>query len=139
MEKFNYEIGGLKFEQTELTWANDKKLVSLYNKVHSAAFKKEELRLKDLQPLLIKYNLLNRFFAIILNPKITFKYIALLKFVPYWFGIISLEQATNTQIAEIFDNFFLLNQKFAMKLKELGNALGLIATEAAKIPENQKQ
>jgi len=139
MERFDYEIGGIKYEQTELTWKKDKKLIALYNRVHSAAFKKEELRLKDLQPLLVKYNLLNRFFGIILRPKITFKYILLLKFIPYWMGIINLEDATNTQIAKIFEDFFLLNQKFGIKLKELGNALGLIASEAAKMPENQKQ
>jgi len=138
MEKMNYEIAGVKYEQTELTWQKDKKLIQLYNQIQSTAFKNEELRLKDLQPLLLKYNLLNRFFAIILKPKFGFKYLFSGKWISRLTGSLNLDHATNSQIGQIFQDFFLLNQQFATKLKELGTALGLIATEAGKMAQKAK-
>ena len=134
METFEYKIGGIEFLQSELTWKNDKKLVRLYGKVQSAAFKNEELKLKDLQPMLAKYKLLPRFFAIILQPKLSIRYIISFKWIPYLLGKVNLDQFTNSEISQIFKDFFLLNQKFAMQLGELANALGLIASEA----ENKK-
>ena len=138
MEKFNYKIGGISYLQTELTWKNDKKLIALYGRVHSVAFKQEELRLKDLQPLLAKYNLLNHFFGIILRPQLSFRYIVSFKWASYRLGKISLDHATNSEIGQIFQDFFLLNRAFGTKLKEWANALGLIATEAEKMKVNKK-
>lgn len=140
MEKFDYKIGGIVFEQTELTWKQDKQLVQLYNKVSSAAFKNEELKLKDLQPLLVRYNLLNHFFGIILRPRFSVRFLISFKWFKYYiFKQLNLDNATNSKIGQIFEDFFLLNQAFGNKLKELGKALGLIATEAGKMQANTKQ
>lgn len=133
MESLEYKIGGIRYIQGELTWANDKRLVELYQKVQSGALQNEELKLKDIKNLLVKYNMLDRFLAIILTPKIGIKYLFSMKWIQYHFyKRISLDAATNTQLAQIFDDFFLLNRTFATKLKELGKVLGLIVTEVEK-------
>lgn len=140
METIVYKIGGIEYEQSELTWKQDKRLVGLYNKIQSAGGQNEELRLKDVQILLAKYNLINRFFGIILRPRISFKYVISFKWIEYYlFKTITLESATNSQIGQIFRDFFLLNQAFAMQLKDWANTLGLIASETAKQKPNAGQ
>lgn len=133
MEKEEYKISGLTYYQTELTWKKDKQLIKLYNAVRKAASKTEELILSDLQPLLAKHNLLNKFFGIILRPKFTFRFVFSTRIFKYYIGgVINIDHATNTQIGKIFGDFFLLNKTYATKLNELMKALGLIATEAQK-------
>ena len=140
MENIEYKIGHIIYIQGELTWAQDKALIGIYNSVSNKAFKNEELKLKELQGLLMKYNLLNHFFGIILKPKITLTFILSLKWIKYLFKKqISLNVATNSQIAQIFSDFFLLNKKFVNKLTELTNALGLIATQAQVMKEQKNK
>jgi hypothetical protein len=134
MEKQSYKIGRITYTLSELTYGQDKALVCLYNSVKNSAFKNEELRLKDLPDLLAKYNLLDKFFGIILNPARNFFFIFSFKWIKYYFrGEICLDRATNTQIGDIFNDFFLLNKKFGNILKEYMNTLGLIANEAEKM------
>jgi len=132
-DRTEYKIGRLIYIQKELTWADDKKLVKLYNSVSGIAFRNEEIKLSDLQPLLSKYNLLDAFFGIILSPKITALYLISFKWIDYLFRKkISINKATNTQIGQIFSDFFLLNRKFVNKLNDLLKSLDLIASTHEK-------
>lgn len=131
IEKQEYKIGHINYSQGELTWAQDKSLLKIYNKVSSLAFRNEEIKIKDIQQLLAKYDLLDHFFAIILKPKINLFYIFSLKWIPYIFKRkISLDQATNTQIGQIFSDFFLTNKHILTKLTESLKVLGLVANQA---------
>lgn len=134
MENETYKIGRISYSQGELTWGQDKALVKLYNSVSNSGFKSAELRLKDLQPLLTKYGLLDKFFGIILKPKFNLVYLLSFKWITYFSqGKIELDAASNSQIGQIFSDFFLLNKKFVNKLTEYMSTLGLIATETEKM------
>ena len=82
----------------------------------------------ELRSLLTKYNLLDRFFAIILRPRWNVLFILSLKWIGYFFfKRISLDKAANSQVGQVFSDFFLMNQNLIQKFKEYGNALGMIA------------
>ncbi len=133
-----YKIGWVKYAQTELTWGQSKTLIRIYNSISDPAFKSEEIKLMDLKALLTKHNLLDRFFAVILRPCWSIFFILSLKWISYFFlKRISLNKAANSQVGQVFSDFFLMNQTLIQKLKEYGNALGMIA-QVAEIMKKEK-
>ena len=102
-----YEIRGIKYEQTELTWKKDQQVIALYNELTTGPFKDEEIRLNQLQPLLVKSGLLNKFYGVILDPVINIKFIISFKWVNYLIkGTINIDHAPNSTIGKIFNDFF---------------------------------
>jgi len=131
MNKEIYKIGWLKYAQTELTWGQSKALIRMYNSISDPVFKSEEIKISELRALLTKYNLLDRFFALILRPRWNIYFVLSLKWIGYFFfKRISLNKAANSQLGRIFSDFFLMNQNLIQKFEEFGNALGIIAQVA---------
>ena len=139
METKKYKIGRVKYTQDELTWKQDKILISLYDKLISLSQSNEDLTLMQLQKLLTKYDLLGEFFAIILKPKISFYYLMLKSRLIFKIIFqlkkgslkqINIDAASNSLIAKIFEDFFLLNRTLIEKLTSLSDSLGLIAQTA---------
>ena len=135
-----YKIGWIKYIQSELTWGQSKKLIQMYNSITDSAFKSEEIKLMELRALLTKYNLLDRFFAVILRPRWSVFYILSLKWIPYlFFKKVSLNKAANSQVGQIFSDFFLMNQNLIQKFSEYGNALGMIAQVADQMKKEKTE
>jgi len=134
MEKIKYKVGLITYSQGELELGQDIALVNLYNMIKDKSVSFGEMRIKDLPDLLAKHNLLNKFFGIILRPRWDIIYILSFKWVRYLLkNEIFLKRASNTQIGEVFNDFFLLNKKYVNILKEYLNTLGLIAAETEKM------
>jgi len=140
MERSEYRIGHLTYFQEELTYGQDKKLLKFYNSIRNKSFKNEELKLKDLPEILEKYNLLDSFFGILLKPKWNLVYLLSFKWIRYLlYGQIAIDKAKNTEIGEIFNDFFLWNRKYVTILKEYLNTLGLTAIAMEKTAPAEKK
>lgn len=137
MEKLKYKIGLLTYFQEELTFGQDARLINLYARMKNKSGELSQLRIKDLPEFLIKNNLMEKFFGIILKPKWNVFYLFSFAWFKYLLkGEIHLPGATNTQIGEIFEDFFLLNRKYVTILKGYLNSMGLIA---AKMEETKME
>ena len=147
MEIKEYKIGKVKYTQDELTWRQDKILIDLYDKLISLSQSNEDLTLMQLQKLLTKYDLLGEFFAIILKHKFSFAYIILR--ISLIFKVvfrikkgslkqINIDAASNSLIAKIFEDFFLLNKPLITRLSSLGNSLDLIAKTVKEKTKSSK-
>ncbi len=137
MDHKEYRIGKVPFLHTELTWAQDKALTRLILKISNLAGRDNAISMKDLPRLLARHDLLGEFWGIILRRKFNLGWILelphriwrLVSFKQSW-NFVNLDPVTNTQLGEMFDDFFLINRPFMKKLSSFGNALGLIAQAA---------
>jgi len=140
-----YNIGSVKFIHDELTWAQDKALTRLVLKLSNLAGGDESLSMKDLPPILAKHDLLGEFWGIILHRKFNPGWILelpwriwrLISLKQSW-NFVNLDPVTNTQLGEMFNDFFLINRPFMKKLSTFGNALGLIAQTTMNPPGPEK-
>ena len=82
-DAYEYQIGRVKYRQTELTWDKDQVVLELYNKITAGPMKDEEIRIDQLQPLLIKSGLMYKFLGVILDPVINARYIFSFKWISY--------------------------------------------------------
>lgn len=112
--KKTYRIGRLTYTQSELTWKKDMVLFELLKTGLGIADNDEDLTLLKLQGLLVKYNLMGEFLAIILDPKRDFFYYLFRVLSP--FKKIHFETATNSTIGTIFEDFFFLNKTLLSRL-----------------------
>ena len=71
MEINEYKIGQVAYEQTELTWAQDKKLSEMIIKLSKLAGGEDAITLADLPKLLTRHDLLGEFWGNILTRKFT--------------------------------------------------------------------
>ena len=124
----------LPYRIKELTWGQDKALTRLVVKL-SAKAGESEITLKDLPKLLVRHDLLAEFFGIILTPQYWNPgfYLTRVKAFFKWLAgrqslrAVNVDHITNSEIEELFEDFFLRNKTFLTKLGNFGNALGLIA------------
>lgn len=140
--EFIYKIGSLKFQQKELTWGNDKKLLKIYSDLSAKnPFKDEELKLADIPVLIEKYNLVERFMGLILVPKfnlsLLFNPLTLISY--YFSGKVYMDKAANSMLKQIWSDFFFLNRDVVNKLMELSGALDLMTRMTQKLNPNQEQ
>ena len=146
MEAKTYRIGKISFLHSELTWAQDKALVQLIMKISRIAGEDEALSMKDLPRVLAKHDLLGEFWGIVLQRKVNFWFYVenlrriwrVLTFKQSW-RFVNLDPVTNTQLGDMFDDFFLINKAFMKKLSTFGNALGLIAQTVISSSDEEKQ
>ena len=139
-KQFTYQDGRTTYYQEELTYGQDKQLIKIYKFLKKRASKDEELQVRELQNLLVKHNLLDRFFGIVLKPVwdtwyvISFKWLSL-----FLTRRIAPKKLGNSQIRKFFEDFFLLNQTLVMLLSEYATALGWIADKAIPGPGGRKE
>ena len=146
MEINEYKIGQVAYEQTELTWAQDKKLSEMIIKLSKLAGGEDAITLADLPKLLTRHDLLGEFWGNILTRKFTWislltlptRIWRLMIFKQSW-SFVDLSQVTNSGLISMFDDFFLINKMFMKKLSTLGSALGLIAQTLMKEQEQEEQ
>jgi hypothetical protein len=133
MEQKIYKIGRIGFIHRELTWAQDKKLTGMIVKLSGKAGG-DQITLKHLPNILLKYDLMGEFWGIVLQRKINLWYFLELprRFLRIFslkrsFKFVDLGGISNSGLGEMFTDFFSLNKAFMKKLSTYGNALGLIA------------
>lgn len=133
MEMVRYKIGKLSFTQNELTWKQDKQLLQLFRKYVNVADANENVLIPKMFELLQRHDMLGVMLGIILQPVWDWRYCLyvagqVLKF-PFTRRIswVNVDDLSNSEIAEIKDDFFLLNKSVMIKLNDIGSALGFIA------------
>jgi len=134
-----YKIGKLTWTQSELTWGQDKKLMKKVAKLAKVLDGNEEIKFSELKKFLFKHDLMDVFWGLVLRPKYTLVYfiwrlITILLFMVtlgfYSFKHTNIDLADGTTLDNMFDDFFLSNQKFMTKLSLYAGPLGLIAQTA---------
>ena len=137
MADYNYKFGLIAYEQKELTWKQDKQIIEMINKLtRNALANGDNLQIGEIANLVLNNNLTDVFFGMILRPKITAVYILSFKWIRLLVTRrISVDQAPNSTIKKIFDDFFLLNKPLVNKLKQWLNSLDLVGTMAQKMKQ----
>jgi len=137
--EFTYRDGRTTYYQEELTYGQAKQLIKIYKFLKKRASKDEELQVRELQNLLVKHNLLDRFFGIVLKPVWDPWYVISFKWLKLFFTRrISPDNLGNSQIKKFFEDFFLLNKTLVTLLSEYATALGWIANKAIPVPGPRK-
>lgn len=122
------------YEISELTWGQDKELTRLIIRLSERAGE-EDITLNDLPPLLIKQDLLAEFWGIVLQPQYwnPLYWWSRIKMLPKVvtgkrsLRAVEVDHLTNSEMARMFEDFFLKNRSFLTKLKNFGDAFSLIA------------
>ena len=133
MDLVTYKIGKLTFTQNELTWRQDKQLLKMLNQFVGVADAGENVLIPRMFETLQKYDMLGVMLGIILQPKWDWRYCVyvagqVLKYPFKWrIDWVNVDELSNSEIAEIKDDFFLLNKSVMKKLNDIGSALGWIA------------
>jgi len=131
MEKIEYTIAGVKYYHEELTWGQDKALFKFLSRAAGSFSMDEEIGIqaKRAAELLARYDLLGRFWFIVLTPVKDWRY--------WWMRLrlgfrreIDLSDAPNSMIGGMMEDFFTLNKALMKKLSSLNDALGFIARMA---------
>jgi len=129
--EYIYKIGRLKFQQKELTWGNDKKILKIYSDLSAKnPFKDEELKLADIPILIEKYNLMEKFMALVLVPKFSpmFLFLPSILWDYYVMKRIYVDKAPNSTLKQIWKDFFFLNKDVVNKWMEFGGVLDLVTS-----------
>jgi len=131
-----HKIGIRRYTTGNLTWKQDKKIgrfiSSLKNK---SSLLEEDFKISELFKLLHKYDLLERFLAVVVKRSFLTWLIDII--TGHWFTV-SIEVATNDQIQEMAEDFFLSNKNLLTTFQKYGGVLGLIANMGTTMIE-QKQ
>lgn len=131
MEKIEYTIGGVKYYHEELTWGQDKALFRFLSRAAGNFSMDEEIGIqaKRAADLLARYDLLGRFWYIVLTPEKNWRY--------WWMRLrrgfrreIDLSDVPNSMLGGMMEDFFSLNKALMKKLAGLNDALGFIAKMA---------
>lgn len=139
-----YKIGRVTYTQTELTWGQDKQIIALFAGAMGVIPDEEDLSLENLKTVLLRYDLMAEFMGIILKPKWDFAYlwnrtVMAIKIVTGKkrgsLRQVDMTPAHNSEIGQIFEDFFLSNKQLVKKLSELDTALGLMVRTAMTAKE----
>lgn len=141
MAKYKYLIGSLNWQQSELTWKQDRELWDLYIRLAEKA-PDESVDINEILELFTKHDLVADALNIILRPVKDARY--------YWHKfknffsrsplLPAVADATNSTIQNIFEDFFLLNKTLLTRLATFTNTLGMIAeTILNKVAEAEKK
>lgn len=142
MSGYTYKLGRLTYYQEELTWGQDKELARILQESTNKVSGDEELSMNGLLDLLVRYDLLGTFLAIVLKPKRNFQYYLWRSFdAVCWalqirrgsFRYVSANKASNSLLSEIIRDFFLLNKNVMSSLSNYGSGLELIQMAAQKM------
>lgn len=138
----SYKIGCLRYNQTELTWGQDKRLWKLILALAPKADPEEDLSQQNWPALVAKYDLLGEFWGIILQPANWFWRVvwlfSRLTVIPgmlrsrkslRW---INCNRLPHSQLERMWQDFFLQNKRFINLLQSIGDSFSLIATTALK-------
>lgn len=123
-----YNIGKVTYYQDELNWQQDKQLTKLF-KTALNSMENDTLTIDNALEILLKYDLLDAFFTIILKPKKDFWYylnicknVALFPFRKRWQNV-PFETLKNSELRQIINDFFLLNNWLSKQLSAFAESI----------------
>lgn len=123
-----YKIGKITYYQDELNWQQDKQLTKLF-KTALDGMANENLTIDNALEMLLKYDLLDAFFSIILKPKKNIWYylnicknVARFPFTGKWQNV-PFHTLKNSELRRIIDDFFLLNNWLVNQLSALAESI----------------
>lgn len=136
-----YKIGRATYIQRELTWKQDGQIMRMIGRAAGRFNANDilEIQAEKVITFLTRYNLLGEFFGIVLTPvKDVWYYFDRGKTLALWalrirrgsWRQISIDDAPNSLIGEMMEDFFLSNSSLMKKLSGLENSFASIAKMA---------
>lgn len=143
-ERREYRIGRVTYIQEEQTWGQTKRLLALISGAVGRLVDDDSLSIKELVPLLTRHDLLGEFMGIALIPRrngwwVLDRAALLWKWLTFRrrgsLRQVRLEAASNSLVAQIFEDFFFINKPLLKRLTALDGAL----TYAVKLTEASRK